>query len=99
MILRLFGSVLFEECGSGEVKLNMFSAEVGIEDDQELLDYPQEPVPQSWIVDYPLLAYKTFTPRNKEVAIVHMAYNTPQRILHLGEWEFVCFVNHTQMVE
>lgn len=99
MALRLYGSVLFEECGSGEVKLNMFSAEVGIEDDQELLDYPQEPVPQSWIVDYPLLAYKTFTPRNKEIAIVHMAYNTPQRVLHLGEWEFICFVNHTQMVE
>ena len=28
-----------------------------------------------------------------------MAYNTPQRVIHLGEWEFVCFVNHTQMVE
>ena len=28
-----------------------------------------------------------------------MAYNMPQRIIHLGEWEFVCFVNHTQMVE
>lgn len=61
--------------------------------------YYQEPVPQSWIVDYPLLAYKTFTPRNKEIAIVHMAYNVPQKIIHLGEWEFVCFVNHTQMVE
>ena len=36
---------------------------------------------------------------NKEIAIVHMALNMPQRIIHLGEWEFVCFVNHTQMVE
>ena len=36
---------------------------------------------------------------NKEIAIVHMALNMPQRIIHLGEWEFVCFVNHTQMIE
>ena len=28
-----------------------------------------------------------------------MALNMPQRIIHLGEWEFICFVNHTQMVE
>ena len=51
------------------------------------------------MVDYPLLAYKTFTPRNKEIAIVHMADVMTQRVIHLGEWEFVCFVNHTQMVE
>ena len=51
------------------------------------------------MVDYPLLAYKTVTPNNKEIAIVHMAQNMPQRIIHLGQWEFVCFVNHTQMVE
>ena len=36
---------------------------------------------------------------NKEIAIVHMALNMPQRIIHLGEFEFVCFVSHTQMVE
>ena len=63
------------------------------------MDYPQEPPMQSWIVDYPLLAYKTASPTNKEIAIVHMALTMPQRIIHLGEWEFVCFVNHTQMVE
>lgn len=28
-----------------------------------------------------------------------MALNMPQRIIHLGQWEFVCFVNHTQMIE
>ena len=36
---------------------------------------------------------------NKEIAIIHLALNMPQRIIHLGDWEFVCFVNHTQMVE
>ena len=28
-----------------------------------------------------------------------MAQDTPQKVIHLGEWEFVSFVNHTQMVE
>ena len=32
---------------------------------------------QSWIVDYPLLAYKTSSPTNKELAIVHMALAMP----------------------
>ena len=54
---------------------------------------------QSWIIDYPLLAYKTFSPTNTEIAIVHMAQNMPQRIINLDKWEFVCFVSHTQMIE
>ena len=28
-----------------------------------------------------------------------MAQNMPQRVIHLGDWEFVSFVNHTQMAE
>lgn len=28
-----------------------------------------------------------------------MAMNIPQKVIDLGEWEFVAFVNHTQMVE
>ena len=81
---RIFGSVIYEEYGSDEIKLNMFSAMIltkqsendGGEEERTLLYY-QEPLAQSWIVDYPLLAYKTFTPRNKEIAIVHLAYNMP----------------------
>ena len=51
------------------------------------------------MVDYPLLAYKTFTPMNREIAIMHLSLDMPQRIIHLEQWEFVSFVNHTQMVE
>ena len=47
------------------------------EDEEAELDYPQQPVPQSWIVDYPLLAYKTINPKNQEIAIIHMALNIP----------------------
>ena len=46
-----------------------------------------------------MLAYKDFTPENREIAVVHMAQDIPQKIINLGEWEFVSFVNHTQMVE
>ena len=49
---------------------------------------------------YPLLAYKNFTPDNKEICIVHLALNDmPQKVINLGEWEFVSFVNHTLMCE
>jgi len=41
------------------------------------LDYPQSPVNQTWIVDYPLLAYKTLSPMNREIAIINVAGNTP----------------------
>ena len=61
----------------------------------ESIDFPQETMIQPWIVDYPLLAYKTASPTNKEIAIVHMAIAMPQRIINLGQWEFVSFVNHT----
>ena len=41
------------------------------------MDFPQEPLLQDWIVDYPLLAYKTSSPTNKEITIVHMALTMP----------------------
>lgn len=104
--MLFFSSIIYEEYGTDELKLNFVTSTVrdaendeANEDEQAQLDYPQQPVPQSWIVDYPLLAYKTYDPKNREIAIIHMALNIPQRIIHLGEWEFVCFVSHTQMVE
>ena len=54
-------------------------------------------MPQSWIIEYPLLAYKSYTPNNNELVVMHLAAEMPQRFISLEEWEFVCFVNHTQM--
>ena len=31
--------------------------------------------------------------------IVHLAKSSVQKVINLGEWEFVNFVNHTQMAE
>lgn len=96
---RFIGSIIYEEFGSDEQLLNMVTGRVKQDQDAKEIDYPQQPVPQSWMVDYPLLAYKTVTPMNREIAIVNMVHNMPQKIIHLGQWEFVSFVNHTQMVE
>ena len=53
------------------------------------------------VVDYPYLAYKTVSPMNNEIAIVHMAQgqDMPQKLINLGDMRFVCFVGHTQMAE
>ena len=76
---RIFGSVIYEEMGSDDLVLNFMTAQIpsGPKDASQERDYPQQPVPQSWMVDYPLLAYKNWTPMNKEITIVHMAMNMP----------------------
>lgn len=97
------GSILYEEYGSDTIRLSFVTSKPNADgewdNDEEQIDYPQENMMQNWIVDYPLLAYKTASPTNKEIAVIHMALTMPQRVIHLGEWDFVCFVNHTQMIE
>lgn len=74
----VIGAVLYEEYGSDDLQLEFFTStlkELEKLKDNEMpeYDYPQRPLAQTWIVDYPLLAYKSFTPENKEICIVHMA--------------------------
>ena len=54
--------------------------------------YPQDATLQSWVVNYPILAYKSVAPDDKEIVLVHLAHNMPQRSIHLGKYEFVSFV-------
>ena len=97
---QVIGSLIYEEYGSDDLILEFFTAPLHREKGQENdLDYSQRPLTQTYIVDYPLLAYKNYTPENNEICIVHMAMDIPQKVINLGEWEFVAFVNHTQMVE
>ena len=44
------------------------------------------------MVNYPLLAYKSMEPHNKKVVLMHLCQDIPQRVIHLGEWEFISFV-------
>lgn len=77
----VLGTVIFEKYGTDEIVLSFFQSQFSklakksddLDQEEEDLQFPQNPVPQTWIVDYPLLAYKTFTPNNKEIAIVHLA--------------------------
>lgn len=48
---------------------------------------------QSWITDYPLLAYKSFTSDNNEIIIANLACKDDiQSVVNLGNWRFLCFV-------
>ena len=75
---RFFSSVIYEEYGTDELLINFVTAKIKTDiDEEQEIDYPQQPNPQEWIVDYPLLAYRTFNPMNREIAIIHMALNMP----------------------
>ena len=94
--------MVYKEVRTGEIILEFFTSSRAInaksteEDDPE---YPQTPLQQEWNIEYPLLAYKHFSPENREICIIHLAKDVPQKVVNLGEWEFVNFVSHTQMAE
>ena len=89
--INVVGSLIYEEPATGDFSLNFYTAKFKQEDEQEPRLY-QQPLKQSWIVNYPLLAYKCATPDNRDIALVHLSQDIPQRIIHLGLWEFVSFV-------
>ena len=65
----LTGSAIFENMESGKVDLCIFKSV-----DQEYnAPYPQKAKRQSWVIDYPILAYKSVSPDNKEIVICHLA--------------------------
>ena len=47
----------------------------------------------SWVVDYPILAYKSVSPDSKEIVIMHLARKIPQRSIYLKDWELLSFVD------
>lgn len=42
------------------------------------LFYPQKPTHQSFIIDYPILAYKSMAPDDSEIVIENLAVKMPQ---------------------
>ena len=72
---KVVGSVLYEDPTTADLNLNFYSATLD-EDDIEL-DFSQQPTPQSWTVDYPMLAYKTSSPDDREIALVHLSQDMP----------------------
>ena len=56
---------------------------------------------QSWIVDYPMIAYNSYEPENSEIILCNFAQK-PNKLqkLHLGrQWDFVCFINTVKLSE
>ena len=47
----------------------------------------------SSVIDYPICAYKSISPDNKEIVLMHLSHKIPQRSIHLGNWEFISFVD------
>lgn len=77
---RYLSSLIFQNGDDPTLQISFVSAQMPKKEDieetdevVEQLDYPQSPTRQDWIVDYPLLAYKTMEPTNREIAIVHMS--------------------------
>ena len=90
--ISVVGSLIYEEPATGDLSLNFYSAKFKQETDLEPF-FPQQPLRQSWIVNYPYFVYKCATPDNRDIALVHLSQDIPQRVIHLGHWEFVSFVN------
>ena len=64
---KLSGSILYEDFDTNELKLNFYNATVETARTsltERKYECPQAPLGQSWIVEYPLLAYKSCTPDN-----------------------------------
>ena len=73
---KVFGSIIYEEVGNASLTLNFFTTRLRTKEQTEIEpELPQKPMPQTWIVQYPLLAYKNFMPNNTEICIVHLAQN------------------------
>jgi hypothetical protein len=46
-------------------------------------------------VDYPLLVYKGYMNDNRELIMANLAdWEQPQKIIHLYDMQFICFVGH-----
>ena len=85
---KIYGSVIYEKPNSGEIILNWYETNIGNDNliiktkenksaPKPPMSYPQEPLQQSWIVDYPILAYNCTNPDNREITLVHLAQKMP----------------------
>ena len=72
---EVFGAVIYDESGlrNDEMVLAFFTTTMDSSKKDFCMEYPQRPVSGTWHIEYPLLAYKNYTPDNKEICIVNFA--------------------------
>jgi hypothetical protein len=93
----VIGSVVYEQVGTHEMTLEFYSSTTiqPAKGKTQVLDYPQAALQQEWAISYPIIAYKHYQPGNHKICIINTAQNSPQKVIDIGEWEFVHFVQHT----
>ena len=70
----MVGSSLYEDLSSNDVTLCTFNAIVCKENQNKSeVIYPRQMLSQSVAIDYPILAYKSLSPDNRDIVLVHMS--------------------------
>ena len=60
----------------------------------EMLTEVQGSTIQTWMADYPLLAYNSYYCDNSQIHLANLAEEEQKKyIIDLKEWQFICFVN------
>ena len=72
----LIGAAVCEANGTNELATSFFASKSKKPGECDM-EFPQEPLRQSYIINYPILCYKTNQPDDKSIAIVHLADNIP----------------------
>lgn len=54
----------------------------------------QGSITQTWMVDYPLIAYNSYLADNSQIHLANLAKRNGEKyVIKLNEWQFLCFVN------
>ena len=72
-MFEITGSSIYEDKECGEFILSFVQSTRS----DSLQIYPQDSIQQKWALDYPLLAYKSVSPDNREIVIANLAQTTP----------------------
>ena len=73
LVPEIIGQAVFEDQESGEFVLSFIQSTKA----DFLQVYPQNTIEQKWTLDYPLLAYKSVSPDNREIIITNVANDIP----------------------
>ena len=89
---KWLGAFIYKTCDRN-VEKNMIEWFVGTTSGTNTGQIKQQT--QTVSVDYPLMVYKGYMPDNREIVLVNLAdKENPQKILHLYDMQFICFVGH-----
>ena len=77
------GSVIYSSIDTGDMKINFFSANKIDNANTSKQDLPYQPPAQEWTFEYPLMAYKHYSPSDDTICIINVARNEPRKCISL----------------